>query len=137
MKKTIELLKNLKKEKVNIYSPSYWSPVYFHAYTSLVEGFWFRDEADYKELQQKIKGLPNFEAFKTFCYKLKETVMRKGYKTSFSPACKDWDNKVAISLLGKKDEVLYIGFVDHKLCIGTNLISPMCSTDNQAFEIND
>ena len=46
-----------------------------------------------------------------------------------------WDNKVAVSLLGKNEEVLVLGWADWKFCIGNRLQKPMYESDGGSYNI--
>lgn len=47
-----------------------------------------------------------------------------------------WDSKVAVSLLGKNEEVIVLGWKDWNLCIGVELTKPFMAGDGKSYTIN-
>ena len=128
----------------NPFDLNYWTPVYFHPYTSLVVGEWIKTDSprEYDRFASNIKRLGDFQEFRNFMWFVQSRVTAMGWicpPDMFFKESKirhDFDNKVAVSLLGKNEEVLVLGWCDHKFCIGTELSKPFLSCDGKAYSIN-
>lgn len=147
--KLYELLRGIIKSGNNPFDVDYWTPVYFHPYVTYVEGEWISNakknlEGNYKTfIQNKVKDIGDINEFIGFMTAIKSKVMELGYivppniyrdepKVEYS-----WDNKVVVSLLGKNEEILFLGWADHALCIGTELMRDCLTNKVVSYSVNN
>jgi hypothetical protein len=146
--KLYKILSDIIKSGNNPFDVDYWTPVYFHPYVTLVEGEWISSvnvafELEYQSFAEKIDNLGTMDEFFDFMQNIKSKVTKIGYIVppniyKDKPIIRHcWDNKVAVSLLGKNEEILFLGWADHNLCIGTELMSDYLTKKVVSYSVNN
>jgi len=146
--KLYEILSDIIKSGNNPFDINYWTPMYFHPYTTYVKGEWMSNVngnivGDYQSFVEKVDGIGDIDEFRNFMITIKSKVTELGYivppniyrdkpKVEYS-----WDNKVVVSLLGKNEEILFLGWADHALCIGTELMRDCLTRKIVSYSINN
>ena len=146
--KLYKVLSDIIKSGNNPFDVDYWTPVYFHPYATYVEGEWISDvngniKLEYQSFAEKVDDLRTMGEFFDFMIAIKSKVMELGYiippniyrdepKVEYS-----WDNKVVVSLLGKNEEILFLGWADHALCIGTELMRDCLTNKVVSYSVNN